>query len=71
MHVDPANEVLATTRFSGEDYPWIEGVVMPTVWKKPFGKGRVFFSALGHVPEEFDNPSMSTILRRGLNWASR
>jgi len=44
---------------------------MPTVWKKPFGHGRVFFSALGHVPEEFDNPSMSLILRRGLNWASR
>lgn len=71
MHVDPANEVLATVRFSGEDYSWIDGVVMPTVWKKPFGHGRVFFSALGHVPEEFDNPSMGTILRRGLNWASR
>jgi uncharacterized protein len=71
LHVDPANEVLASTRFTAEYDPWIDGVVMPVVWKKPFGAGRIFFSALGHVPEEFDHPAMSTILRRGLNWASR
>ena len=34
MHVDPGNEVLATTTFSGEHAPWIDGVVMPVVWKK-------------------------------------
>ncbi len=50
MHVDPAVEVLATTTFSGEHAPWTKGVVMPQVWKKMFGKGRVFYSALGHRP---------------------
>jgi hypothetical protein len=40
MHVDPSNEVLATTTFSGEHAPWIEGVVMPVVWKRKHGKGR-------------------------------
>ena len=45
MHVDPSNEVLATTTFSGEHAPWIEGVVMPVVWKRKHGKGRVFYSA--------------------------
>ncbi|MEO1238021.1 MAG: ThuA domain-containing protein, partial [Planctomycetota bacterium] len=29
MHVDPSNEVLATTTFSGEHCSWIDGVVMP------------------------------------------
>ena len=48
MHVDPSNEVLATTTFSGEHAPWIEGVVMPVVWKRSYGKGRVFYSSLGH-----------------------
>ena len=43
MHVDPANEVLATTTFSGEHAPWIEGVVMPVVWKRRYGEGRVFY----------------------------
>ena len=45
MHVDPSNEVLATTTFSGEHAPWIEGVAMPVVWKRKHGKGRVFYSA--------------------------
>ena len=62
----PSNEVLATTTFSGEHAPWIEGVVMPVVWKRHHGEGRVFYSSLGHVANEFDVPQMRTILRRGL-----
>jgi hypothetical protein len=71
MHVDPSNEVLATTTFSGEHAPWIEGVVMPVVWKRRHGSGRVFYSSLGHVASEFDVPEMRTILRRGMAWAAR
>jgi len=71
MHVDPSNEVLATTTFSGEHAPWIEGVVMPVVWKRRHGRGRVFYSSLGHSAKEFDVPEMRTILRRGLLWAAR
>jgi type 1 glutamine amidotransferase len=71
MHVDPSNEVLATTTFSGEHAPWIEGVVMPVVWKRRHGDGRVFYSSLGHVAKEFEVPEMRTILKRGLLWAAR
>jgi type 1 glutamine amidotransferase len=71
MHIDPSNEVLATTTFSGEHAPWIEGVVMPVVWKRRHGQGRVFYSSLGHVAKEFDVPEMRTILRRGMLWAAR
>ncbi|MCB1497249.1 MAG: ThuA domain-containing protein [Bauldia sp.] len=71
MHVDPSNEVLATTTFSGEYAPWIDGVVMPVVWKRRHGKGRVFYSSLGHVASEFDVPEMRMIVKRGLLWASR
>jgi hypothetical protein len=71
MHVDPSNEVLATTTFSGKHASWIEGVVMPVVWKRLHGKGRVFYSALGHVASEFDVPQMRTILQRGMVWAAR
>jgi uncharacterized protein len=31
MHVDPSNEVLATTTFTGRHCSWIEDVVMPVV----------------------------------------
>src|SRR6516225_10967819 len=71
MHVDPSNEVLATTTFSGEYADWIKGVVMPVVWKRRHGKGKVFYSSLGHVTKEFEVPEMRTILRRGLLWAAR
>jgi type 1 glutamine amidotransferase len=70
MHVDPSNEVLATTTFTGAHAPWIDGVVMPVVWKRRYGKGRVFYCSLGHVAAEFQVPQMSTILRRGLLWAA-
>jgi type 1 glutamine amidotransferase len=71
MHVDPTNEVLATTTFSGEHLDFIDGVVMPVVWKRRYGKGRVFYSALGHTADEFDVPPMRTIFERGALWASR
>ena len=71
MHVDPTNEVLATTTFSGEHLPWIDGVVMPVVWKRRYGMGRVFYSSLGHIAKEFDVPEMRAILRRGMLWAAR
>lgn len=71
MHVDPANEVLATTEFTGEHAPWIEGATMPVVWKKPYGKGRVFYCALGHRAYELDRPEMKAMLTRGMEWAAR
>jgi type 1 glutamine amidotransferase len=71
MHVDPSNEVLATTTFSGEHAPWIDGLVMPVVWKRRHGEGRVFYSSLGHAAKEFDVPEMREILRRGMLWAAR
>jgi type 1 glutamine amidotransferase len=71
MHVDPTNEVLATTTFSGQHLDFIDGVVMPVVWKRRYGKGRVFYSALGHTADEFAVPEMRTIFERGALWASR
>jgi uncharacterized protein len=71
MHVDPSNEVLATTTFSGEHADWIEGVVMPVAWKRRHGEGRVFYSSLGHVAKEFEVPPMRILFKRGMLWAAR
>lgn len=71
VHVDPSNEVLATTTFGGEHCYWIEGVVMPAVWKRRYGEGRVFYSSVGHVAKDFDVPEAREIVERGLLWASR
>jgi type 1 glutamine amidotransferase len=71
MHVDPAIEVLATTTFNADHAPWVDGVVMPVVWKKRFGQGRVFYSSLGHRAYELDVPEIRTLMTRGMLWAAR
>ncbi|NIM05679.1 MAG: ThuA domain-containing protein [Armatimonadetes bacterium] len=71
MHVDPSNEVLATTTFGGEHCPWIEGVVMPVVWKRVYGAARVFYCSLGHVAKDFEVPEATEIIKRGMMWATR
>jgi type 1 glutamine amidotransferase len=71
LHVDPHNEVLATTTFGGEHAPWIEGALVPVVWKKKWGAGRVFYCSLGHVAADFDVPEVRKIVERGMLWASR
>jgi len=71
MHVDPSNEVLATTTFAGGYVPWVAGVTIPAVWKRRWGQGRVFYCSVGHVAKDFDVPEAREIVRRGMLWASR
>ena len=71
MHTDPSNEVLATTTFDGSVHTWINGTVMPVVWTRMWGAGRVFYASVGHVVGDFDVPEAKEIVRRGLLWASK
>lgn len=71
MHIDPNVNVLATTTFSGEHAEWIDGCVMPVVWKKMYGKGRIFYTSLGHnLSHITDVPEAEEIIKRGIKWAS-
>lgn len=71
MHVDPGNEVLATTTFDGTHCEWVKGTVMPVTWKRRYGAGRVFYSSAGHVAADFEVPEARTLVQRGLLWAAR
>ncbi len=71
MLVDPNTEVLATTTYSGQHASWIQGAVMPVVWKKMYGKGRVFYTTLGHVAADFQVSQAREIVQRGMLWAAR
>ena len=66
-----APAVLATTTFTGDHCTWIDGCVMPVVWKRSYGEGRVFYSALGHVATDFDVYECFEIMKRGMLWACR
>jgi type 1 glutamine amidotransferase len=72
LHVDPANEVLATTRF-----PLVPGphspngpVEMPVVWTKRWGAGRVFYNSLGHQANIMEIPQVKLMMRRGFLWSA-
>ncbi len=71
VHVDPSNEVLATTTFNGDIYPWIEGARIPVVWKRAYGEAKVFYTSLGHVAADFDVSEVKEIVERGMLWAAR
>jgi type 1 glutamine amidotransferase len=72
LHVDPAVEVLATTRFP--TIKWYHStngdVEMPVVWTKRWGHGRVFYSSLGHHADILDIPQARLIMERGMLWAA-
>lgn len=70
MLVDPSNEVLATTTFSGDHLWWIEGTVIPVVWKRRWNKGRVFYCSVGHRLQDLQEPQVTEIIRRGAIWAA-
>ena len=72
LHIDPAIEVLATTRFPAISYYHISNkpVDMPVAWTKMWGNGRVFYTSLGHQDNVFDVPNAQEIMRRGMLWAA-
>ena len=72
LHVDPMVEVLATTRFPNANYYHVSNKPcdMPVVWTKKWGHGRVFYNALGHTDNVFDDaPASEELMRRGFLWA--
>jgi type 1 glutamine amidotransferase len=72
MHVDPVVKVLATTRFPVAEGPHVGNgpVDMPVLWTKLYGRGRVFYSSIGHTAAAVEAEPHLTILRRGFRWAA-
>lgn len=73
MHVDPAVEVLATTRFPVVPGPHSlnKAVDMPVVWTKRWGVGRVYYNSLGHQANIVEMPPVLELMRRGFLWAAQ
>jgi type 1 glutamine amidotransferase len=41
----------------------------PVTWAKMYGKGRVFYSSLGHDTKTWDNPDVSRMYYEAIKWA--
>ena len=69
---DSASTVLATTTFAVEDGgEWAEPAIMPVTWTRRWGAGRVFVCTLGHQASDLRQLPTTTMIERGLLWASR
>jgi type 1 glutamine amidotransferase len=65
--IDPAIHVLADTEYLDNG----RSITVPVAWVKKWGKGRVFYSSLGHEPAEFTQfPEALTLTVRGMLWAA-
>ena len=73
IHVDPAVNVLATTRFVLNNGSHISNgeVEVPVVYTKRWGKGKVFYNSLGHNHYIFDIPDAKELMRRGFLYAAK
>jgi type 1 glutamine amidotransferase len=43
---------------------------LPIAWVKPYGCGRVFFTALGHGKEQTENDSFQKMVINGVRWSA-
>lgn len=60
---DPNIHILATANWSDKKHPM--------AWVKPYGKGRVFYTTLGHGPGTFERPAMQQFMTKGVRWAGQ
>jgi uncharacterized protein len=65
--VPPRTRVLV--RLDPESVPDEGGRDVPLVWARRYGKGRVFYNALGHALESWEHPLNRRIIARGVSWA--
>ncbi|RIX52809.1 hypothetical protein D3P08_12465 [Paenibacillus nanensis] len=72
LHVDPAVEVLATTRFPVAPGPHSANkpVDMPVIYTKRWGQGRVYYTSLGHQANIMEIPVVMELTRRGFLWCA-
>lgn len=49
--------------------PQLRNMDFPLAWAKAYGKGRVFYSSLGHAPETWDNRNVAQMYFEAIKWA--
>jgi type 1 glutamine amidotransferase len=69
---DDLIEVLATTTHPARSWqPWHRPVTSPAVWTRQWGAGRIVVTTPGHSLDVLAEPSVRTIIERGMLWATR
>jgi hypothetical protein len=69
LHVLLAQDT-STMQKTGNNYCY-DRPPYPATWAHPYGKGRVFYTSMGHREDVWSNPVFQQILLGGINWAVR
>ena len=67
MNLDPATPTPA--RPPQPQFPQLQATDLPLAWTRQHGAGRMFYSALGHRPETWDNPQFRAHAAAAIRWA--
>lgn len=65
MSLDASKLDLANKNVKRQDHDF------PVTWTREYGKARVFYTTLGHVPAVWDRPEMRQMLLGAIKWALR
>jgi hypothetical protein len=63
MRLDPSKLDLSNPKVHRTDRDFA------VTWARAYGKGRVYYSNLGHVKENWDNPKIQQMYIEGIKWA--
>jgi type 1 glutamine amidotransferase len=63
MRLDPGKLDLANKNVHRTDRDFA------VTWAKMYGKGRVYYTTLGHPEETWDRPDMRKMIAEGIKWA--
>lgn len=55
----------------GDGDEWPAPVTMPVVWTRKWGAGRIFAASLGHTVDVLEDPTVRSLVERGMMWAAR
>ena len=64
MRLDPSKLDLANKNVHRADHDFA------VTWAKTYGKGRVYYTTLGHVKETWDKPEFQQMLIEAIKWAT-
>lgn len=49
---------------------WYKGFERPITWVKPYGHGRVCYTALGHADVQHKNPNFQRLIINAIRWSA-
>jgi uncharacterized protein len=69
---DDLIDVLATTTHPAQPWqPWHRPVTSPVIWTRQWGAGRIVVTTPGHSLDVLADPTVRTVIERGMLWATR